>query len=143
MTNAVYQLPSISSGGLGMLVLLVEDDPAVQFSLRYGLEQVGFTVAEASCGDEAIAILNRTDVEVRALVADIELGPGPTGWDVSKRARERYPYMPVIYISGSNADAWESDGMPNSMFILKPFTRARIVTAISRLIIPPSAGPNG
>ena len=35
----------------------------------------------------------------RAIVTDIRLGHGPSGWEIARGAREQAPKIPVIYIS--------------------------------------------
>jgi DNA-binding response OmpR family regulator len=68
-------------------------------------------------------------------VTDVNLSPGKlTGWDVAKRARELQPTLPVVYITGTDANDWASNGVPNSVLVAKPFAPAQIVTAISQLL---------
>jgi DNA-binding response OmpR family regulator len=57
-----------------------------------------------------------------------------TGWDVARRAREIFPNMPVVYMTGAAADQWPSHGVPNSVLLQKPFAPAQVVTAISQLL---------
>jgi DNA-binding NtrC family response regulator len=91
-------------------------------------------VITACSGDEAIATLNANNLHFCVLVSDIQLGPGPTGWDVSRRARELDGTLPVVYISGGNAHEWKSEGVANSMLIGKPFRLTQIVTAVSSVM---------
>jgi len=128
------QSASVSCVAIHRLVLLVEDDTLIEEWLEHILERAGFTVVKASSGNEAIALLNVNDLNFRALVCDVRLGRGPTGWDVAKRARAQDAHVPVIYISGSAGHRWESEGVPDSLFISKPFTGEQILAAISRLL---------
>jgi hypothetical protein len=41
-------------------------------------------------------------------------------------------------MSGRDADAWASQGVPNSIMLAKPFAPAQLVTAVSNLL---NAGP--
>jgi len=93
----------------------VEDEPAIRDLVHEALEDGGFAVAKASSGTEAIAMLEAEGAEFRALVSDIHLGPGPTGWDVARRARELNDHLPVVYMSGGNAHEWASQGVPKSI----------------------------
>jgi DNA-binding LytR/AlgR family response regulator len=92
------------------------------------------SVAKASNGKEAIAMLEADGEYFRALVSDINLGTGPTGRDVTKRSRELNPHLPIVYITGGSAHEWASPGVPNSLIVTKPFTPAKIVTAVWRLL---------
>jgi len=79
---------------------------------------------------------------LRALVTDVQLGPGPSGWEIAKRARELHPEIPVVYVTGTAAAEWSSKGVPNSLIIQKPFAAAQVVTAVSQLLnAPPTATP--
>ena len=52
------------------------------------------------------------------------------GWEVAKRAREIDPEFPVVYMTGTSADDYGSQGVPNSILLNKPFA----VTAVSQLL---------
>jgi two-component system, cell cycle response regulator CpdR len=56
------------------------------------------------------------------------------GWEVARAAREGYPAMPIIYMTGTHGEEWASKGVPNSILLAKPFAPAQIVTAISQLL---------
>lgn len=119
---------------LSILVLLVEDESSIQELVENALQEGGFTVVTANSGAEAMAILEAAGAEFHALVSDVYLGGGPTGWDVAKRARELNQHLPVVYMTGGNGHEWASQGVPNSILIGKPFAPAQIVTAVSQLL---------
>ena len=69
------------------------------------------------------------------LVLDIKLGTdGIKGWDVARRARAVNPALPVVYITGGNADEWSVHGVPDSILLNKPFAPAQLVTAVAQLL---------
>src|SRR6202011_1957588 len=71
----------------------------------------------------------------RVLEIDIKLGKDRIrGWDVARRARAINPGLPVVYITGANADEWAFQGVPNSVLLTKPFAPAQLVTAVSNLL---------
>lgn len=118
-----------------VLVLVVEDEPLLLDTLKAMLQDGGFEVADASDGEQAVEMLDGNLAGYRALVTDVNLVPGKlTGWDVARHARELVPELPVIYTSGASADQWASMGVPNSMFIHKPYAAAQITTAIAQLL---------
>ena len=119
---------------LSILVFLVEDESLIQELVEHALEEGGFAVVAANSGHEAIAMLEVDGAEFRALVSDVHLGCGPTGWEVAKRARELNEHLPVVYMTGGNGHEWASQGVPNSILIEKPFAPAQIVTAVSQLL---------
>ena len=119
---------------LSILVFLVEDETLIQDLVEHALQEGGFAVAIANNGEEAMAMLEADGAKFRALVSDINLGCGPTGWDVARRARELNEHLPVIYMTGGNGHEWASQGVPNSILVGKPFAPAQIVTAVSQLL---------
>ena len=116
-------------------VLVVEDDALVQGMIDEALSEGGFGPRIVSSGEEAIRLLQGDESNSwRALITDINLSGGPTGWDVAKRARELFPDLPIIYMTGAAADQWPSHGVPNSVLLQKPFAPAQVVTAVSQLL---------
>ncbi len=117
-----------------VLVFVVEDEALIQHVLEDALTDNGFAVTLAISGEEAIAMLDREGADYRALITDINLGGGVTGWEVAKHAREISDTIPVIYMSGASAHEWASKGVPNSQLMPKPFAIAQLITAVAHLI---------
>jgi len=69
-----------------------------------------------------------------AVITDVNLGPGPDGWEVAERARELNRKLPVIYVAGASAADWNSRGVANSIMLTKPFTPTQIVRALFSLL---------
>jgi CheY-like chemotaxis protein len=122
-----------------LVILVVEDDPAIQSIVEEALGDGGFETLIASSGEQAVQLLEESGSKYRALVTDINLAEGKLdGWEVARRAREIDPQFPVVYMTGDSADDWASKGVPNSILITKPFAPAQLVTAVSQLL---NAGP--
>jgi DNA-binding response OmpR family regulator len=114
-------------------VMVIEDDQSIQSVVEEALSDGGFEPVIASSGEEALALLSGSNY--RALVIDIKLGKDRIkGWDVARRARAMNPVLPVVYITGANADEWPVQGVPNSIVLTKPFAPAQLVTAVSQLL---------
>lgn len=116
------------------LVLLVEDDDAIQGVVEDALREAGFDVATAKTGEEAVTLIKGRSVAYCALVTDINLLGRFNGWEVARAAREADPSFPVVYISGAAAHDWPAQGVPNSIVLQKPFAPAQLTTAVSQLI---------
>jgi DNA-binding response OmpR family regulator len=123
-----------------VLVLVIEDDPAVQVILDEALCEGGYEPALAASGEEAVTLLKGRKLPYRVLVTDINLLGRVDGWAVAKQARELDPNFPVVYMTGAAADQWPIHGVPNSVLLTKPFAPAQLVTAISNLLnaVPPA-----
>jgi DNA-binding response OmpR family regulator len=116
------------------VILVIEDDDAIQTVVEAALSDAGFEPAIAPSGEEAVTLLKGRKTKYRALVTDIHLRGKMDGWDVARQAREIDPEFPVIYLSGKSAGDWPSKGVPNSIMLEKPFAPAQLVTAVSNLL---------
>jgi CheY-like chemotaxis protein len=115
-------------------VLVVEDDPEVLVFFEIGLEWQGFQVVSASSAGEALNILGSGFPRVAALVCDIRLGDGLDGWEIARCAREITPDLPIVYVTGDSAGAWDNEGLPNSRLLQKPFTSDVLADALKALL---------
>ena len=78
-------------------ILVVDDDTAVQLTIRLLLERAGHTVMTASDGRNGL-VLSRTG-EFDLLFLDIFM-PGMDGFETMRLVRQRYPSVQIIVISG-------------------------------------------
>jgi CheY-like chemotaxis protein len=74
-----------------ILVLVVEDDTAIQELVVHGLSDGGFELAFAQTGEEALRLFREDRGQYRALATDINLGAGMNGWEVARQIREISP----------------------------------------------------
>lgn len=116
------------------VLLIAEDEFLLIPDIEVSLEEAGFEIVVSSNGTEAIAQLESDISRFSALITDIRMGSGPTGWDVAHRARELSPTLPVIYMTGDSAATWAANGVPNSVLLQKPFVMTQLVVAVSQLI---------
>jgi DNA-binding response OmpR family regulator len=131
-----------------VLLLLAEDERVIADVLDAALTDAGYEVVTARNGNEAMKQIETDAARFRAIVTDIQLGTGPDGWEIARRARELVPTMPIVYMSGDLAEEWAAKGVPGSVIVAKPFAPAQLITAISNVInqadmhLPPSGGPS-
>jgi CheY-like chemotaxis protein len=125
------------------VILVVEDDHAVQDIVEEALSEGGFEVAIAATGGEAVTLLGGDKSRYRALVTDINLPGTFDGWEVARRAREINPDFPVVYMSGKDADDWTSKGVPNSIMLAKPFAPAHLSPPFLSFSTPARRRPEG
>ena len=126
------------------VILVVEDEYALQGVIEETLTDGGFETDILSSGEEALTLFRGGLKNYKALVTDVNLKGRLSGWDIARQIREASPNFPIIYMTGISADDWPSQGVPNSILLQKPFAPAQIVTAVSQLInagSPPIAPP--
>jgi len=116
------------------VIMVVEDDDAVQGFVEEALVDGGFEPAIAASGEEAVTLLKGGLTKYRALVTDINLRGSMEGWEVARQAREIDPEFPIVYMTGLSAEEYGSKGVPNSILLNKPFAPAQLVTAVSQLL---------
>ena len=116
----------------GKHLLLVEDDYEFRQILVENLFDAGFLVAEAKDGDQAINILEELG-PLDILVTDIEMPSHCDGNEVAKEAKRHHPDVSVVYISGRPESLTNRLG-PHDVFLDKPFTSARMIFEIKRLL---------
>jgi CheY-like chemotaxis protein len=117
-----------------ILILLAEDETLLQMPAEDALRAGGFDVVLANDGKEAIRTLNESIDQISGLITDVEMGDGPSGWDVARHARTLKSTIPVVYATGQSADEWAVEGVPRSILVQKPFADAQLVSAISELL---------
>ena len=112
-------------------LLLVEDGPLALVSTQAALEEEGYSVVAARHGASAMDALVQP---VRGLITDIRL-PGPfDGWDIARRARARWPDLPVLYVTGEGEEDWPEKGVPGSLILQKPYTACSLLAAVERAL---------
>lgn len=80
---------------IGLRVLVVDDEPAIRRFLRASLGAHGYTVMEASCGEDALKTVALNHPEV--VILDLGL-PDINGVEVTRRLRE-WTQIPIIILS--------------------------------------------
>lgn len=78
-------------------VLVVEDDGLLRDLIARALEGAGMLVETAATAADAKRAFSRMDPD--AAVIDIELGPGPNGFDLADVLRSRAPHVAVVFLT--------------------------------------------
>jgi CheY-like chemotaxis protein len=78
-------------------ILVVDDDPAVQLTIRLLLERAGHNVIVAGDGEQGLAAFEAADFDL--LFLDIFM-PGMDGLETMRIAHRKQPAIPIIVISG-------------------------------------------
>jgi CheY-like chemotaxis protein len=114
-------------------LLFVEDDFVLSMDVSATLEAAGFSVTSVHSHAEAIAALSQGE-DLNVLLTDIDLGPGPDGFDVGRQARRLRPGLPVVFVSGTVGIYHAARRLPGSIFVAKPFQPAQIIQALEQVI---------
>ena len=122
-------------------VLVVEDDEAVSQLLKTVLAAEGYEVICASTDVEAYEELDRKGSSVDALVLDINLGAGTTGFDVARYGRRINASVAVIFISGGAEASVEKFGVADATLVAKPFDIPLLIATLEEKVGPSNRSP--
>jgi len=111
-------------------VLVVDDDVTSRAAARRALEHHGYSVIVAEQSEDAIRLLERTHMPVDLLLTEVGM-PGCSGIDLAKTLRERFPALPVVFVSSNGFDPHLSSKIAAPVwFVPKPFLPAELMAAV-------------
>ncbi len=109
-------------------ILLVEDEDMVRAVAERALTRQGYTVLTAEHGEAALDLLEahpRPDLLISDVMMPIMDGP-----TMVRRARERYPDLPILFMSGyAEEQLRKSIDLDNVAFLAKPFSVQQLAEA--------------
>ena len=119
-------------------ILLVEDEDMVRVVAERALTRQGYTVLTAEHGEAALELLasgERPDL----LISDVVM-PTMDGPTMVRHARERYPDLPILFMSGyAEEQLRKSIDLDNVAFLPKPFSVQQLAEAARDVL---AAAPN-
>jgi DNA-binding response OmpR family regulator len=115
-----------------MLVLIVEDDPAIVRFLERGLAAHGHTTMKAMDGEEGVSLAANEHVEM--VLLDIML-PRLDGQQVLQRIRLRRPSLPVLMLTARDEVRHKVDALDGGAddYLTKPFDLEELLARMRAL----------
>jgi two-component system, cell cycle sensor histidine kinase and response regulator CckA len=116
---------------------VVEDEDVVRRTLTRVLNQAGYRTLEAHHGSEALSMVALAYPYLHLVISDV-LMPELDGRALGQRLRERYPALPVLYISAYAPDDLFHRGAPNQSapFLQKPIDPDGLLRVVEGLLTP-------
>ncbi len=114
-------------------VLLVEDEREIAELTRDALSEAGFSVTVALDDRAAYQTLELEARSFAAVVTDINLGAGVTGFDVARCARRLNEEIKIIYISGQGPHAGQF-AVDRALTVEKPFDPRDLAQQVAAFI---------
>jgi DNA-binding NtrC family response regulator len=114
-------------------VLFVDDEPALRSLTAERLAERGFQTVEADTGERALELLDEFAFDV--VITDLRL-PGIDGTHVIEAARERYPGIIAIVVTGYGTvkDAVDAIKRGATDFIAKPFQFDELIHVLQKAL---------
>jgi DNA-binding NtrC family response regulator len=114
-------------------ILICDDEKNIRRTLGMVLEGLGHHIVEAGSGEEALAVLDKDEIDL--VILDVRL-PKMTGIEVLTAIRAGSQPPPVIMISGhaSLAEAVHSVQLGASDFLEKPLDRDRVLVSVNNAL---------
>jgi two-component system OmpR family response regulator len=114
-------------------LLVVDDEPNIVELLSVSLRYVGFEVATATDGVEAMAQARRSQPDL--LVLDVMM-PGLDGFDMVRKLRGEGLQMPVLFLTARDATADRVTGLTlgGDDYVTKPFSLEEVIARIRAIL---------
>src|SRR5918997_4002721 len=93
--------------------ILVDDEEPIRVTMRDLLQRRGHGVTTAEHGEAALALIHQRPFDL--LLLDLKM-PGLSGIDVARRARERWPEVAIIILTGHGSLDSAIDSMHLQVF---------------------------
>jgi len=119
------------------MLLIIDDDIAVQTSLSLLLRKEGFDVKTASNPEDALEIMDEQTPELALLDMNFSIETsGSEGLRTLRRIRSRFPSVPVILITGWGSIDLAVEGMKAGAkdFITKPWQNDYLLQSVNTVL---------
>jgi CheY-like chemotaxis protein len=126
--------PGATATHAGATVLVVDDESAVRAITSRSLERAGFSVLQALNGADALELVDQLGPP--DLVLTDLMMPGVGGAELARILRERWPALPIMFMSGYSAEELRGqDGIgSDGELIQKPFTPRALVETVTMVL---------
>jgi nitrogen-specific signal transduction histidine kinase/CheY-like chemotaxis protein len=127
--------PADRPAGEGETILVVEDDDTVREIVRRILSGAGYRVLQAPTPAEALALCERPDTRIDALLTDAIM-PGMAGSQLIDQVHRIHPGLPTVLMSGYTS-SWlpgEPAAASSTPLLRKPFTPPTLLRQIREIL---------
>lgn len=120
----------------GYTILVVDDEEAVRRLASRMITWMGHQTLEARHGREALATIEEHNGPIHLVLTDIKM-PGMNGRELGRIIEQRWPGMPILYMSGFASEVFR-DGLlePGAPFLAKPFTQDDLAARVRSMLEP-------
>ncbi len=119
-----------------MTILMVDDEPEVRTSSTEILEELGYTIIQATDGNKALEVL-RSQRHIDLMITDIGLPGGLNGYQLAEKARMLWPELKILFITGyaQNTMTGSKALAPGMEVLRKPFDMGALANKVSNMLV--------
>lgn len=120
---------------MGASILIVDDSVSIRQSVRFTLEQNGYTVFEAADGAEGLSRLGEQKADL--VITDVNM-PNMDGLTMVRKIRETdgIKFVPILVLTTESQGAVIEDGKKAGAtgWIVKPFNDEKLIETIKKVL---------
>ena len=117
------------------VILVVEDDAEVRSYLVETLEYLGYSVVEASNGDQAVSVFETLLAKVDLVLTDVVM-PGMNGRELAEKLRAKDPELKVLFMTGYSRNAIVHQGRLDDgvALVQKPINQKMLAAKLREIL---------
>lgn len=110
-------------------VLIVDDEPSIRRAIRTTFSTLGFDIAEAVTGEQALPLLRAANFD--AVLLDINM-PGMGGLEACREIRRQFPQLAVLMLTVRDSEDDKVDALDAGAddYVTKPFPVRELVARV-------------
>jgi two-component system, chemotaxis family, chemotaxis protein CheY len=120
---------------MGAAILIVDDSVSIRQSVRFILEQNGYTVFEGADGAEGLKRLSEQKVQL--VITDINM-PNMDGLSMVRKIRETegIKFLPILVLTTESQGSMVEEGKKAGAtgWIVKPFNNDKLIETIKKVL---------
>jgi two-component system cell cycle sensor histidine kinase/response regulator CckA len=118
----------------GFNVLVVDDEEIVRQLASRMLIHTGYRALQASHAREALGTIEHDPAAIHLVLTDVKM-PGMNGRELGRHIANRWPGLPVLYMSGFPSEVFQGGLLePDAPFLAKPFTQEDLAAKVRTMI---------
>jgi DNA-binding response OmpR family regulator len=119
-------------------LLIADDQDPIRQMVRITLATQGWEILEATDGTQALRLAKSERPDLALL--DVDMGMGPTGFDVCRamKSDDKTMHVPVVILTAFDSEADRAKGFAAGAdrYLTKPFSPLALIDTIRSIIAP-------
>jgi response regulator RpfG family c-di-GMP phosphodiesterase len=117
-------------------ILVLDGDVLVRMPIVQLLRECGYRVIEAATTDEAVAILQKTNIPVDVVLSEIDIPGSMNGFGFAQWARSVHPELQILLAGTPGRTVRNAAELCEAgPLLMKPYERKVVLDRIRRLLV--------